>query len=250
MQDGAALSGAVSRQHVVSADDDQEPYLVDWRGRYRGRAVAVVKPASTEEVAAVVRLCAGQGVVVPPQGGNTGMCGAATPPAEGRSVVVRLDRMNRIRAVSPLANSITVEAGCILANIHADLGGSAQAEPCRAGPDLARTDDAWPGRLGARLAAADDRGAAGGTPQGGISGACAGDASGRSAVSDHLLGGNGCVAAAAAFGGRKQAVCFWTAPYRSGHGRWKGTSATSELEQLPCRPRPRWKPRSISTETR
>src|SRR5829696_7120097 len=114
----AALSGAVGEQHVVTAADDQEPYLVDWRGRYRGRAVAMVKPASTEEVAAVVRLCAGQGVVVPPQGGNTGMCGAATPPAEGRSVVVRLDRMNRIRAVSPLANSITVEAGCILANIQ------------------------------------------------------------------------------------------------------------------------------------
>src|SRR5918998_5133079 len=114
----AALSGAVGRQHVLTADDDQEPYLVDWRGRYRGRAVAVVKPASTEEVASVVRLCAGQGVVVVPQGGNTGMCGAATPPAEGRSVVVRLDRMNRVRAVSPLANSITVEAGCILATIQ------------------------------------------------------------------------------------------------------------------------------------
>jgi FAD/FMN-containing dehydrogenase len=114
----AALSGAVGRQHLVTAGDDQEPYLVDWRGRYHGRAVAVVKPASTEEVASVVRLCAGQGVAVVPQGGNTGMCGAATPPAEGRSVVVRLDRMNRVRAVSALANSITVEAGCILATIQ------------------------------------------------------------------------------------------------------------------------------------
>src|SRR4051794_38710876 len=116
MQDDAGLiaasSGAVGRQHVVSADDDQEPCLVDWRGRYRGRAVAVVKPASTEQVAAVVRLCAERKVLVVPQGGNTGMCGAATPAAEGRSVVVRLDRMNRVHAVSPLANSITVEAGC------------------------------------------------------------------------------------------------------------------------------------------
>jgi len=227
MQDGAALSGAVSRQHVVSADDDQEPYLVDWRGRYRGRAVAVVKPASTEEVAAVVRLCAGQGVVVPPQGGNTGMCGAATPPAEGRSVVVRLDRMNRIRAVSPLANSITVEAGCILANIHADLGGSAQAEPCRAGPDLARTDDAWPVRLGARLVAADDRGAAGGTPQGGISGACAGDASGRSAVSDHFW------AATAVLRRPRLSVAESRRSAFGQHHTGADTDAGKELQRLP-----------------
>ena len=113
-----ALGGIVGRQHVIAADDDQEPFLVDWRGRYRGRAAAVVKPASTEQVAAVVRLCAEEGVRVVPQGGNTGMCGAATPPSDGRSVVVRLDRMNRVRAVSPLANSITVEAGCILATIQ------------------------------------------------------------------------------------------------------------------------------------
>src|SRR3982750_1882067 len=117
MQDDAGLiaarGGAIGRQQEVTAAADQEPYLVDWRGRYHGRAVAVVKPASTEEVASVVRLCAGQGVAVVPQGGNTGMCGAATPRAEGRSVVGRLDRMNRIRAISPLANSITVEAGCI-----------------------------------------------------------------------------------------------------------------------------------------
>ena len=65
----------------MTAADDQEPYLVDWRGRYHGRAMAVVKPASTEEVATAVRLCAERGVLVVPQGGNTGMCGAATPSA-------------------------------------------------------------------------------------------------------------------------------------------------------------------------
>ncbi len=102
MQDDAELVGSLSaiigRQHVFTVVDDQDPYLVDGRGRYRGRAVAVVKPASTEQVAAVVRLCAERRVLVVPQGGNTGMCGAATPPAEGRSLVVRLDRMNRVRA--------------------------------------------------------------------------------------------------------------------------------------------------------
>ena len=89
-----ALGGVVGPRHVPTAADDQEPYLFDCRGR----AVAVVRPADTEQVAAVVRLCAERGVVVVPRGGNTGMCGAATPPTEGRSVVVRLDRMDRVRA--------------------------------------------------------------------------------------------------------------------------------------------------------
>jgi FAD/FMN-containing dehydrogenase len=82
------LSDHLGAQYVTTAEHDQEPYVLDWRGRYHGRALAVVKPASTEQVAAVVRLCAGQGVAVVPQGGNTGMCGAATPGAEGRSVVL------------------------------------------------------------------------------------------------------------------------------------------------------------------
>src|SRR5215203_4383004 len=76
-----ALSGIVGRQHVFTTADDQEPYLVDWRGRYHGRAVAVVKPASTEQVASVVRLCAEQGVRVVPRGG-TPAC--AAPPRRRR----------------------------------------------------------------------------------------------------------------------------------------------------------------------
>lgn len=112
------LAAIVGRRHVIAQGEDQEPYVVDWRGRYHGRSVAVVKPASTAEVAAVVKLCAEQGIPVVPQGGNTGMCGAATPDASGRAVVIRLDRLNGVRAVSALANSITVEAGCILADVQ------------------------------------------------------------------------------------------------------------------------------------
>jgi FAD/FMN-containing dehydrogenase len=113
-----ALMEICGRPFVITPEDDQSAYLEDWRGRYHGRAIAVVKPATTAEVAAVVRLCARHGIAVVPQGGNTGMCGAATPDASGRTVVLRLDRMNRIRAISPLANSITVEAGCILQTIQ------------------------------------------------------------------------------------------------------------------------------------
>jgi FAD/FMN-containing dehydrogenase len=79
----------------------------------------VVKPGSTQEVAAVVKLCARKGIAITPQGGNTGMCGAATPDGGDRNVVVRLDRMRSIRDVNPLANTVTVEAGCILAEIQA-----------------------------------------------------------------------------------------------------------------------------------
>jgi FAD/FMN-containing dehydrogenase len=104
--------------YVLTAEADLASYLEDWRGRYHGRAIAVVKPADTAEVAAVVRFCADNGLAVVPQGGNTGMCGAATPDSSGQSVVLRLDRLNRVRAISPLANSITVEAGCILQTIQ------------------------------------------------------------------------------------------------------------------------------------
>ncbi|MBR0755431.1 FAD-binding oxidoreductase [Bradyrhizobium jicamae] len=112
------LAAIVGDKHVIASAGDQEAYVVDWRGRYQGRAVAVVKPGSTAEVSAVVRCCAEQGLAIVPQGGNTGMCGAATPDDRAGNVVIRLDRMRRVRDVSPLANTITVEAGCILAEVQ------------------------------------------------------------------------------------------------------------------------------------
>jgi FAD/FMN-containing dehydrogenase len=94
------------------------PYLVDWRGRYRGAARCVVRPGYADEVAAVVRACAEAGVPMVPQGGNTSLCGAATPDDEGRAVVIALGRLNRIRAIDPDNNTITVEAGCTLAAVQ------------------------------------------------------------------------------------------------------------------------------------
>ena len=114
-----ALAAITGPNHVVLPGPDQDPYMTDWRGRYHGQALAVVKPADTAEVAAVVRLCAERGVAVVPQGGNTGMCGAATPIQPGPAIVLRLDRMRRIREVNPVANTVTAEAGCILAEIQA-----------------------------------------------------------------------------------------------------------------------------------
>ncbi|MDP1612999.1 MAG: FAD-binding oxidoreductase [Sulfuritalea sp.] len=108
----AELTGLLGERHVLTAADDVAPYCTDWRGRYTGSARCVTLPGSTEEVAAVVRACAAAGVPVVPQGGNTGLCGGATP--TGGEVVVCLRRMNRIRAVDADNNSISVEAGCTL----------------------------------------------------------------------------------------------------------------------------------------
>ncbi|OHC64638.1 MAG: hydroxyacid dehydrogenase [Rhodocyclales bacterium GWA2_65_19] len=106
------LTGLLGERHVLTATDDVAPYCTDWRGRYTGSARCVALPGSTEEVAAAVRACAAASVAIVPQGGNTGLCGGATP--VGGEVVINLRRMNRIRAVDADNNSITVEAGCTL----------------------------------------------------------------------------------------------------------------------------------------
>ncbi|MBK1679600.1 FAD-binding oxidoreductase [Rhodocyclus tenuis] len=94
------------------------PYLVDWRGRYQGSARCVVRPSNAGELAAVVRACVEARVPIVPQGGNTSLCGAATPDASGDAVVLSLQRLNRVRAVDPLNNTITVEAGCTLVAVQ------------------------------------------------------------------------------------------------------------------------------------
>ncbi len=102
----------------IVAADAMEPYLVEERGLYRGAALAVARPASTAEVAAVVRLCAEAGVGLVPQGGRTGLVGGGVPFEHGGELVVSLERMNRIRAFDPLNYTITVEAGCVLQTIQ------------------------------------------------------------------------------------------------------------------------------------
>ncbi|MBK9114299.1 MAG: FAD-binding oxidoreductase [Betaproteobacteria bacterium] len=112
------LAGIVGRPHVLTSAADVAPYLADWRGRYRGATRAVVKPGATTEVAAVVRTCAEVGVAIVPQGGNTGLCGGATPDATGHEIVLSLARMNRVRALDAANATITVEAGMPLAAVH------------------------------------------------------------------------------------------------------------------------------------
>src|SRR5688500_15779619 len=112
------IAAIVGPQGLLTAPADLEPHVVDWRGIFRGASPAVVRPVSTAEVAAVVQLCAESRTPIVPQGGNTGMCGASVPHAAGTEVVLTLSRMNRMIEVDPLNNTVTVEAGCILANIQ------------------------------------------------------------------------------------------------------------------------------------
>ncbi|WP_426398377.1 FAD-binding oxidoreductase [Ralstonia sp. R-29] len=121
MTDDAFLQAcvdAVGAAHALTAPEDQAPYLTDWRKRYSGRARAVLRPANAGEVSALVQLCNAHGVPIVPQGGNTGLCGGATPDMEGSAVVISLQRMQRVRAVDAINNTITVDAGCILANVQ------------------------------------------------------------------------------------------------------------------------------------
>ncbi len=114
----ARLSEIVGATNVVTDAADTAPYVVDWRGNYHGKARAVVRPANTEQVAAVVKLCAETRTPIVPQGGNTGMVGGGVPDASGDAIVLSLKRMNKIRDVSLADNAITVEAGCILQNVQ------------------------------------------------------------------------------------------------------------------------------------
>jgi FAD/FMN-containing dehydrogenase len=112
-----ALRASVGPANVLTGAD-AEPYSVDWRERYHGRALAVVRPGSTDEVAAVVRVCAEAGVAIVPQGGNTSLCGGATPDASGRAVILSLRRLDRIRAIDTDNDTIEAEAGCVLQTVQ------------------------------------------------------------------------------------------------------------------------------------
>lgn len=111
-----ALAAALDSRGLLTAPEDVAPYVVDWRGKFRGEALGVVRPRSTHEVSEIVRYCAEQGVAIVPQGGNTGLSGGATPDASGTQLVLSLDRMTAIREVDPIDNVLVAEAGCILTN--------------------------------------------------------------------------------------------------------------------------------------
>ncbi len=110
-----AVTGAA---YVLTTPEDKAPYLTDWRQRFTGNALAVVRPGSTEEVAAIMRLCNQFKVPIVPQGGNTGLVLGSVPDESGTAIVLVLTRLNRVRELDPINNTMTVDAGCILQNVQ------------------------------------------------------------------------------------------------------------------------------------
>jgi FAD/FMN-containing dehydrogenase len=113
-----ALGRFVGPRTIVRDPDLIEPWLHDWRGRYHGRAPALLQPDTTAEVAAIVATAAAHAVALVPQGGNTSMVGGATPPAKGEALILSLRRLNRVRSLDPIAGLAIAEAGVILAKLH------------------------------------------------------------------------------------------------------------------------------------
>ena len=124
----AQIKEILGPQHVLT--DDLQAYESDWRGRSRGKALCVVRPANAEEAAAVVRACAsarerGSKISIVPQGGNTGLVMGSTPDDSGQQIVLSLSRMNQVRSIDAANLTMTVDAGCILQNLQtaaADAG--------------------------------------------------------------------------------------------------------------------------------
>jgi FAD/FMN-containing dehydrogenase len=112
------LRRTVGDAGLLAEPADWAPYATDWRRRYAGRPLAVVKPATTAQVAEVVRACADARAAIVPQAGNTSLCGAATPDASGAQVVLNVSRLDRVRAVDAANNTMTAEAGCVLARLQ------------------------------------------------------------------------------------------------------------------------------------
>ncbi|ANN68623.1 FAD-binding oxidoreductase [Bordetella bronchialis] len=113
------LAHVVGDEGLVLDEAAQAPYVEDWLRKWRGRTPVVVRPRNTTEVSAVMRLCRQTGTPVVPQGGNTGMSGGAAPDDSGAQVILSLNRMKRIREVDAVNNTITVDAGVLLAEVQA-----------------------------------------------------------------------------------------------------------------------------------
>jgi FAD/FMN-containing dehydrogenase len=109
---------SVYKGRLLVEASETASFLLDWRKRYKGTALAVALPANTQEVAQIVQWCAAHKVAVVAQGGNTGLSGGSVPDNSGNSILLSLSKMDKIRAIDTVNNTITVEAGCILQNLQ------------------------------------------------------------------------------------------------------------------------------------
>lgn len=113
-----ALRALLGSSHVLCEDGELAPFVVDWRGRYHGKPMAMAAPADTAQVAEVVQLCATHRVPIVPQGGNTGLVGGAAPDDSGAQILLSLRRLNHIRDLSVSDGALVAEAGCVLTAVQ------------------------------------------------------------------------------------------------------------------------------------
>lgn len=106
---------------ILTKEEEKGKYLTDWPQNITGRAAAIARPRNTQEVAKIIKIANKTSTPVVPQGGNTGTAGGSIPDKSGNSIVLSLERMNKIREISLSAMTTTVEAGCILQNLHNKL---------------------------------------------------------------------------------------------------------------------------------
>lgn len=118
---GPGLAEIVGANNVITDQQECKGYLTDWTGVYRGRAIAVVRPGSTAEVAAIVKLCSRMNVCITPQGGNTSVSGGSVPAGVDAEIVLSLQRMREIRAIDLAARTVTVEAGVVLDTLRNEV---------------------------------------------------------------------------------------------------------------------------------
>ena len=116
------LRRAIGERNVL-CEGDLSAWELDWRKRYRGRALAVVRPGNVDEVAAVVKACAAHGTGIVPQGGNTGLVGGSVPDDSGTQLLLSLTRLNRVRDIDRANLTMTVDAGCILQSVQEAAAG-------------------------------------------------------------------------------------------------------------------------------
>src|SRR5215475_3864596 len=139
------LQAALPPGTLLTEPEAMAPYLLDWRKLYRGRALCVARPRETAEVARIVAAAAAAGVAIVPQGGNTGLTGASVPLETGDSILLSLERMDRVRSIDAANYTITVEAGCILQQVQEAAAAADRLFPlslsaegsCRIGGNLA-----------------------------------------------------------------------------------------------------------------
>jgi FAD/FMN-containing dehydrogenase len=124
-----AFARIVGEEHAIRDPDAMAPYLVEWRDRYFGKAALVLRPGSTEEVSAILKLATQTCTPIVPQGGNTGLVGGQIPLGTGNEIVVSLGRLNRVRDIDLAGNTMIVEAGVVLANARSVAEGAGRLFP-------------------------------------------------------------------------------------------------------------------------